>query len=403
MKQFKNYISLLLCILALGTSSCKRMTDTEPLYSIDLTRSDHVGENASHIDPSEVDALIARDKDIPYYQNLRRYKYESDHQVAFGWYGNWTGKGLDYEYSLRGLPDSVDFVSLWGGWRNIDPIRRSDLKYVQKVKGTRALACILMFQIGDAITPPIPEELQKQGVNWNQWQHRFWGWDVEKDGKWVSTPETIDAAIVKYAKAVADTIIKYDLDGLDIDAEPSYGQPFETNKELWAYDADGTRHRINLFVETFGKMMGPQAETEEGRKKLFVIDGEPAAIGKDYGKYFNYFIIQAYGDADPSSLDSRYASVVDHYKDHMTPEEIARKMIWCANFESAAAKGGQSPYDGDPQLIWFAKYMCDWKGQKYRKGGVGTFHMEYEYRVQGKTGTYPYLRSAIQIMNPAIR
>lgn len=392
-----------LCVLGgLSLSSCKDWTQPEALFKTDLTRSSHIAPNAPVIDASDIDALIARDKNSPYYTNLRRYKMETKHQVAFGWYGNWTGKGMDYEYSLRGLPDSVDFVSLWGGWKEIDPVRQADLRYVQEVKGTRALACILMFQIGDAVTPPIPKELEEQGVTWNQWQHRFWGWDVETNGTWSSTPETINAAIVKYANAVADTIAKYNLDGLDIDAEPGYAQPFATNKEMWVRKGDNPAPRMELFIKTIGKRIGPMAETEEGRKKLLVIDGEPYAVPADCGKYFNYFISQAYHDSSPTSLDRRYRVIANHYQEHLTPEEVANKMIWCSNFESYASSGGAASYKGDPQLIWFAKYKCDWKGQKFDKGGVGSFHMEYEYRVSGHDGTYPYLRKAIQIMNPAI-
>lgn len=60
-------------------------------------------------------------------------------RVAFGYYGNWTGTGASYENSLKGLPDSVDFVSLWGNWKNPTPAMMDDLRYVQKKKGTKVL------------------------------------------------------------------------------------------------------------------------------------------------------------------------------------------------------------------------------------------------------------------------
>ena len=53
--------------------------------------------------------LTISNKDEAYYARLREYK-KSDHPVAFGWYGNWTGTGASYENSLKGLPDSVDCV-----------------------------------------------------------------------------------------------------------------------------------------------------------------------------------------------------------------------------------------------------------------------------------------------------
>jgi hypothetical protein len=40
--------------------------------------------------------------------------------------------------------------------------------------------------------------------------------------------------------------------------------------------------------------------------------------------------------------------------------------------------------------------MAYWNPDEGRKGGTGTFHMEYEFATD-----YKYLRQAIQIMNPA--
>ena len=82
--------------------------------------------------------LTISNKDEAYYARLREYK-KSDHPVAFGWYGNWTGTGASYENSLKGLPDSVDFVSLWGNWKNPSPAMMEDLRYVQEKKGTKLL------------------------------------------------------------------------------------------------------------------------------------------------------------------------------------------------------------------------------------------------------------------------
>lgn len=53
-----------------------------------------------------------------YYAALRAYK-QTDHQVAFGWFGGWSGEGAYMKSSLAGIPDSVDIVSIWGNWSNI--------------------------------------------------------------------------------------------------------------------------------------------------------------------------------------------------------------------------------------------------------------------------------------------
>ena len=73
--------------------------------------------------------LTDAQKTEKYYENLRAYK-KTDHPVAFGWFGEWVGSGASLEHSLRGLPDSVDFVSIWGNWKNLDEARIADKKYV---------------------------------------------------------------------------------------------------------------------------------------------------------------------------------------------------------------------------------------------------------------------------------
>ena len=123
--------------------------------------------------------LTISNKDEAYYARLREYK-KSDHPVAFGWYGNWTGTGASYENSLKGLPDSVDFVSLWGNWKNPSPAMMEDLRYVQEKKGTKVLFCFLVLDIGDQITPPIPQEEINNGTSIEDWRHKFWGRSEER-------------------------------------------------------------------------------------------------------------------------------------------------------------------------------------------------------------------------------
>ena len=81
-----------------------------------------------------------------YYENLRAYK-RSEHSVAFGWFGGWTGVGASMVGSLMGLPDSVDFVSIWGNWKNLDEARMLDKKKVKEQKGTRALMCFIVANV----------------------------------------------------------------------------------------------------------------------------------------------------------------------------------------------------------------------------------------------------------------
>lgn len=66
-----------------------------------------------------------------YYRALREYK-KTDHPICFGWYSDWSGTGDDMNNQLRGIPDSMDLVSLWGGAFNLTEAQKSDLKEVRE-------------------------------------------------------------------------------------------------------------------------------------------------------------------------------------------------------------------------------------------------------------------------------
>ena len=363
-------------------AACSDATDMELKNPADLTRSN---------------------KSEAYYAKLREYK-KSDHQKAFGWFGNWTGAGVSLENSLQGLPDSVDFVSLWGNWKNLTTAQKEDLKIVQQKKGTKVLMCFLVFDIGDQITPSIPEDKAAAGTTWKQWRHEFWGWGSDKASKL--------AAVEKYANAICDTIDKYNYDGFDIDAEPNYSHPFGTNYEMWRTDVEnGVPTLMTLFIETLGKRIGPMAETEAGRKKILAVDGEPDALPASHAKYFNYFIIQAYNNSVGYN-NGHFQGMLRAYKDVLSVEEICKKSIFVVDFESGATTGGKA---GLGQILNFALQNPVVDGVTYRKGGVGAFRVDLEYAVTTpdvvngidmkpvKGLSYPWWRRAIQLMNPQIK
>ena len=310
--------------------------------------------------------LTDPDRSEQYYEQLRAYK-QTDHPVAFGWFGNWVGAGASLENSLRGLPDSVDFVSIWGNWRNLTPERKADLEYVQKVKGTRALLCFIVANVGDQLTP--------EGKDPNE----FWG-----EG---------DEAIRRYANAICDTIDKYGYDGFDYDYEPHYGSPGNIS---------GRPEAEKVFIEELGKRIGPKS----GTQRMLVIDGEPQSSNPEVGDYFNYFIVQAYSCSGDADLDSRLNSIIRNFDGVLTPLEVAKRYIVTENFENYAAAGGVSYLDRNGNQMMSLEGMARWipsiNGLLLPKGGVGTYHMEYEYNA-GKQPSYPALRKAIQIMNPAVK
>lgn len=333
-------------------ASCDDWTDTEIKNPTDLTHTN---------------------KSDAYYKQLREYK-KSDHEVAFGWFGNWVGSGLSLENTLAGLPDSVDFVSIWGNWHSLSVDRKADLKYVQEVKGTRALLCFIVANVGDQLTPAGEDRTT------------FWG-----EG---------DDAIRKYANAICDTIDKYNYDGFDWDFEPNYGSP----GNIASYDE---AHAV--FVEEMSKRIGPKS----GTGRLFVIDGEPQSLNSNLGRYFDYFIVQAYGSYGYSDLDSRLSNTIRNFQnateeaDKLSPEETAKKYIVTENFENWAKAGGVSHTTRDGRTVPSLIGMAEWKpiinGKAVQKGGMGTYHMEYEYNVSGYNVSYPYLRKGIQIQNPSVK
>ena len=374
--------------LALTTlASCSKWTDMEIQHPVDLTKPGH---------------------DEAYYKALRDYK-NSDHQIAFSYYSAWTGVGTNMQSSLMGLPDSVDLISLWGGWKNPTEAQLKDLRAAQQKKGLKAMICFLVLDMGAGVTPD-PTEAEKAALKEGEsWTHKYWGWSTAQ------TPEgkaARRAAVVKYANAICDLIEKYGYDGFDIDAEPNYSHPFSTNYEMWRMDReDGVSTLMTLFIETLGKRIGPMAETEAGRKRILAVDGEPDALPPTHAKYFNYFIIQAYGDGVGYS-NGHFQGMLRAYKDVLSVEEICKKSIFVVNFESGATRGGQA---GLGQILNFALQNPVVDGVTYRKGGVGAFRVDLEYAITTpdvvngidmspvKGLSYPWWRRAIQLMNPTIK
>mgnify|MGYP000890833334 FL=1 len=87
-----------------------------------------------------------------YYAALRAYK-QTDHQVAFGWFGGWSGEGAFMKSSLAGIPDSVDIVSIWDNGTNLSEAQRKDMAFCQNMKGTKIIYCSIIGGVGDKLTP----------------------------------------------------------------------------------------------------------------------------------------------------------------------------------------------------------------------------------------------------------
>ncbi|MCZ8373273.1 glycoside hydrolase family 18 [Phocaeicola sp. KGMB11183] len=332
-----------------------------------------------------------------YYAALRAYK-QTDHQIAFGWFGNWTGEGAFMKSSLAGIPDSVDIVSIWGNWSNLTEAKIKDLRFCQEVKGTRFTMCFIITSVGTQITPQsVYDTWEEEGYASEQEAvNAFWGWPKDESDR-----EAVEASIRKYASAIVDTISKYGYDGFDIDYEPNYG-----NRGNIVNDDDN----MFIFVDELGKHLGPKS----GTGKLLLIDGEPQSIKTrpEIGHYFDYFVIQSYnngtGGGSDSNLDARLITggiagngLVQTFGEELGEERVTNMTVMTENFEAvdAAMNGGYNYTDRWGNKMMSLEGMARWQPKNgFRKGGVGTYHMEAEY---GTSPEYKNLRNAIQIMNPS--
>lgn len=280
-----------------------------------------------------------------YYANLRAYK-KSEHQLAFGWFGGWTARGAALSKYLTSVPDSVDLISIWGAWSNLNPGQMADLRYVQEVKGTKVMFTVFAHEI------PEPFEVSKEGIE-------------------------------AYASALCDSVSKYGYDGLDLDYEPGFGG--KGPLVSW----EGHMDNMEIFVRKLSERLGPASKTG----KLLAIDGVPYHLNLGLAELFDYGIVQAYYCHSYTNLQSRFD---DADKNGWKPEQY----IFTEDFEKSWRTGGETDYEDEegnimPSLIGMARFHPT----QGKKGGCGSYHMEYEYNHTDEE--YKFLRQAIQIMNPA--
>lgn len=283
-----------------------------------------------------------------YLANLRAYK-KSNHQIAFGWMGGSGGDGKfpSMEKRWESVPDSMDIVSLWGGIPQEGSPQMAAMRFAQEQKG------ILVTQV-----------------------NFISGFDALIKKNFASLPEQegVDAV----AKAFSDTVSKYKLNGLDIDYEP--GEASERNS-LFAKPGG-----LERLVKALSPYFGPKS----GTGRLLIVDGYMTA---GVEPYINYYVSQAYNTSSPGSLQGRYNTA----RGYGIPSE---KFVVTENFEDHWKAGGINYTDPVRGTIPSLLGMAYWQPTQGRKGGMGSYHMEYEY---ANTPDYKFIRQAIQIMNPAVR
>ena len=315
--------------------------------------------------------------DDQYYANLRAWKATAkERQVSFVWYEAYSPiEGVagykdpaSWGERIKGLPDSLDICSLWMGIPSNDPtsddyapIAYEDMRYAQKVLGTRFVATTITRMNNKTIT-------LKDGTEYSLHDNR------NNDG------------IKVYAQYLVDQVLDAGLDGIDLDYEPEgdylTGAPF------------------TVLVQEVAKYFGPKGMYPD---KLFTIDFYSAYPPSATEEYVDYFIRQAYTQGftehNATRLQTYYNSI-----SWTAPE----KFIVTENFGEFFANGG-TPFteaDGntlsaDGSRMMSLEGMARWHPTQGRKGGFGVFYLGRSYH--GIAGPYTDFRRAIQIANPAIK
>lgn len=343
-----------LLVFAAVAISCSDWTEPQALGSDGTPGTE--GGGAVYKKPSDA-----------YDENLRQY-FKSPHKIVHGWFGNWTGIGSG---ALMSLPDSTDLISLWLCYGNLTADQQADVQAFRN-RGGRAVLCWRAGNIGDGLTPA--------GERRNTGTSRvdpvdFWGVDSN-----LSLTSRLEGAR-NYAKAIVDTVRKYDLDGFDYD--------FEDGGTLYSGDAP-------QVLETFLLTLA-DAFDEDGR--MLIIDMNAEDQGEPSNSYrmltesvvtrVKYFIWQLYKSDDPSSLN-RSISNASKYPDEVNQETI-RKSIYTSSIEESNLSG---------HFLGQARTMSN-RNTEY--AGLGVYHIEYDYApAKGSTLTYPRLREVTRLLNPPV-
>ena len=321
-----------------------------------------------------------------YTDNLGDYQ-GSPHKVMFGWFGNWAGEGGSMQYQLMGLPDSVDFVSLWLCYGNLTEGQQKDLKAFQD-RGGRAYLCWTARNIGEGLTDNymkledgsiLTKEawMAETGKTDDDWRKKFWGFE---DG----TRESKLEATVKFAKALADTCSKYDIDGYDYDMEALGDLCTGSDTSL-----------INTFFRTLITEF-----KKEGRHLNIDIPGGTSwlsyyvMVADDVLRDVQYMIWQTY-ELGHSGLESFFYSSGSSVRARNPEmfETVFKKSIPTATFERAVDK-----HYFLEQATWVPSFGLDY-------AGIGAYHIEYDYPDDNAVMPgvdYPTVRKGISIMNPPI-
>ena len=317
-----------------------------------------------------------------YIDNLGDFQ-GSPHKVMFGWFGNWAGEGGSMQYQLMGLPDSVDLVSLWLCYGNLSEGQQKDLAAFQ-ARGGKAYLCWTARNIGEGLTDNYMKledgtilTKEESGLSDDAWRKKFWGFE---DG----TDSSKRAACVKFAKALADTCRKYNIDGYDYDMEALGDLCTGSDTSL-----------INTFFRTLitefakdGRNLNIDIPGGTGWLSYYVM------VADDVLRDIKYLIWQTY-ELSTSGLESFFYSSGSGVRNRNPEmfETVFAKSIVTATFERAVDK-----HYFLEQMAWKPSFGLDYAGH-------GAYHIEYDYPDDNSVMPgvdYPTVRKGISILNPPI-
>lgn len=366
LNQTKAYIALTLA-LGLGVVSCTKVSplDVDNEAQAELLKRDTKkwAEEEETLAKNRADSARQAEENarlrLAYLEDLRAYK-KTEHPVMFGWFAYWNPASPDKTFSLDHLPDSVDFVSNWGQQWNLDAARLEQWERLRE-KGTRMTAGFIIEGVGN-------------------------GLQNAPQGGWSNDPYT---AIEQYARALADSIAKYNYDGIDVDYEPQFRSPFKNGNHCgdpqnWTVgmaDWHLTRPIISCQQTSnkdYENFFFTKLREFIPAEKMVNINGSIGWIDPSVYDKFNYFVFQSYNGTAGSWTGT--AQSVIRRDSRIKPSQF----IYTESFQSNKANAD----------AFGTRYLPLVKQQRY--GGIGAFHINEDYLYS----EYKNIRDAITSMNP---
>lgn len=290
---------------------------------------------------------------------LKAYK-KSDHQMMAAYFRTWRDRatGPGNQTSMKELPDSLDIAIVFPAYTPPesafwDSLTSSYIPYLRE-RGTKVI-----MTIGQGILVDDTYENTEEGYK-------------------------------KKANEIYAMVMKYDLDGLDVDVEGNLSDT-DLQKAIGVFDA--------LSAE-----LGPKS----GTGKLLVLDSNsPVALGGEYARknidlivgvygYIDYFFLQAYGRSV-----SGIATPLQTLQARIPGFDTRKFFAGFSFYEERGARWGDVsiPLEGSTAYDY-----ATWQPDTGQKGGIFSYAVDRDGVPEGEDEIlptdYPVTRALISVMNP---